>query len=353
MKFYPDADQEMIQDTVRRTAAGLASRRRVALDGGAGFDVESWNAVMATGLGGMLLPEIVGGSALGLVDAALAFEALGEEAVPGPFLGHSLAGLALARGSDQALAARWLPALASGAVTGMTILHEGVPDADWPRADGGAVSGTVALCAGAAGSEIIVLHGGDGDIGVVEVGRGGVDLEPVAGSDPTRPMLVARFERASFRPLGLDPSARERLYDAALILLAADALGGAEHCLALTVDFAKLRSQFGRPIGSFQAVKHQLADLALGVEPARALLWYAALAWDSFRPDARRAAAHAKAHLADRFVAAARAAIELHGGIGYTWEHDLHIWFRRSLHDHAYLGAPSLHRERAAAMAGW
>src|SRR6202012_2509545 len=143
------------------------------------------------------------------------------------------------------------------------------------------------------------------------------------------------------------------IYDAALVLMAADALGGAQYCADLSVGYAKEREQFGQPIGRRQALKHQLATMALEVEPARALMWYAGYAWDAGQPDAPRAVAMAKAHIADRFVSVARAAIAAHGGIGYTWEYGLSGWFRRSLFDRAYLGSPSLHRARAAELAGW
>ncbi|WP_302480123.1 acyl-CoA dehydrogenase family protein, partial [Sphingomonas bacterium] len=121
----------------------------------------------------------------------------------------------------------------------------------------------------------------------------------------------------------------------------------------MAVAYAKEREQFGQPIGRFQALKHQLATMALEVEPARALVWYAAYAWDVALPDARRVAAIAKAHLADCFTSVTRAAVVAHGGIGYTWEYDLSIWVRRAFFDRAFLGSPAVHRARAAASANW
>jgi alkylation response protein AidB-like acyl-CoA dehydrogenase len=143
------------------------------------------------------------------------------------------------------------------------------------------------------------------------------------------------------------------LRDAALVLIAADALGGAQHCTDLSVSYAKERTQFGQPIGRFQALKHQLAHMALDVEPARALMWYAAYAWDSGLPDAPRAAAMAKAHLCEVFTRSTRAAIAAHGGIGYTWEYGLNYWVRRSVYDRAWLGSPAVQRAKAAELAGW
>ncbi|MBS0277505.1 MAG: acyl-CoA dehydrogenase, partial [Proteobacteria bacterium] len=121
----------------------------------------------------------------------------------------------------------------------------------------------------------------------------------------------------------------------ALVLLAADAFGGAQRCLSMTVEYVKTRHQFGTPLAQFQAVKHQLADMAVELEPARALVWFAAYALDESLDDASRRASLAKAHLADRFTAIARASVLAHGGIGYTWEYDLQLWFRRAIFDSA------------------
>ena len=121
----------------------------------------------------------------------------------------------------------------------------------------------------------------------------------------------------------------------------------------MTVKYALTREQFGQPIGAFQAVKHQLADLAADLDPALSLWWYAAHAYDHIPERAERHAAIAKAHLTDLYDRAARVATELHGGIGFTWEYDLHLWFRRAVFDRAFLGEATYHRLRAADLAGW
>jgi alkylation response protein AidB-like acyl-CoA dehydrogenase len=141
--------------------------------------------------------------------------------------------------------------------------------------------------------------------------------------------------------------------DAALVLLAADAFGGASRLVEASVEYARTREQFGVVIGQFQALKHQLADMALEVEPARGLYWYAAHAFDHVPEEAERSAALAKAHVTDVFMQVARDAVEAHGGLGFTWECDVQIWFKRAMFDRAFLGSPSLHRERAATLAGW
>ncbi|MEY2925914.1 MAG: hypothetical protein RL367_391, partial [Pseudomonadota bacterium] len=128
---------------------------------------------------------------------------------------------------------------------------------------------------------------------------------------------------------------------------------GAQKCTDMAVAYAKDRQQFGQPIGQFQGLKHQLAQMALEVEPARAQVWYAAYAHDANLPDAERAAAMAKAHVCDVTVRTTRAAVAAHGGIGYTWDYGLNHWFRRAAFNRAWLGSPAMHRARAADLAGW
>jgi alkylation response protein AidB-like acyl-CoA dehydrogenase len=180
-----------------------------------------------------------------------------------------------------------------------------------------------------------------------------VSIAPRRGADLTRRLGHVSFAATPADPMPADAAALRKLFDAALVLLAADAFGGASRLLEMSVDYAKTREQFGGPIGRFQGLKHQLADAAVDVEPARGLYWYAAHAFDTGAPDASRIAALAKAHLGEVFMRMARTAIEAHGGIGYTWEYDAQIWYKRALFDFAYLGAPSRHRARAAELAGW
>lgn len=352
MKFHLSAEQEALQDTVTRTAlrACPPERRRAILEEETDFDATIWRALAEVGLGGLMIPEASGGAALGLEDAALAFEALGQSATPGSFAGHVLAGWAISQGGDDAVKTRWLEKLATGQAIAALALESGAPE-DWSlKLSAGRLTGEVALAPGVDKADVIVV-GVAGGLAMVETGPG-LTAHPISGSDLTRRLWRLTFSDALATPIGDETLAR-RLADAALVLLAADALGGAEQCLSMAVDYAKQREQFGTVIGQFQALKHQLANMALEVEPARALVWYAAYAWDQEQPDSGRVAAHAKAHLADRFASVARMAVQAHGGIGYTWDYDLHIWFRRSLFDRAFLGAPSVHRARVAAMAGW
>jgi alkylation response protein AidB-like acyl-CoA dehydrogenase len=328
-------------------------RLRRLVDAPVAVDQESWDALMALGLGGLALPEAVGGSGLGLVDLAMAVEVLGDGACVGPVVEHLVAGLAVLHGESGSARSEWLGGIAQGSVVATLAWGGDVPQ-DWALTyEDGKLSGEVAFVPGAGAAQLFLAGIAGGGLVLAELDAT-VTVADVAGADATRKLGRVRFEGTPANLL-LAPGSEAvgRIFDAALVLCAADALGGAQHCTDLSVAYAKDREQFGQPIGRFQALKHQLASMALEVEPARALLWYAAYAQDAGLPDARRAAAMAKAHIADRFVSVTRAAVAAHGGIGYTWEYGLGVWFRRALFDRAYLGSPSLHRARAAELGGW
>lgn len=335
MRFHLTEEQSAIQDAVRGTLAdvwGMAQLHKFA-DSDADFDPQSWQALMALGVGGLALPEADGGAGLGLLDAALVCEVVGEAAAPGPIIGQILAAIALAH-STNAATKPLLPAIASGEA--VVALAFGSPQVQSARA-----------------ASLFLADGPDGAIRLIEAGDG-VTIEPQSSTDRSRPISRVTFGEAKSHTLfdGNDPFAA-RLRDAALVLIAADALGGANQVTDMSVAYAKERTQFGQPIGRFQGLKHQLAHMALDAEPARALVWYAAYAWDAQLPDAQRSAAMAKAHLCDVYTRATRAAIAAHGGIGYTWEYGLNYWFRRSIANRAWLGSPQYHRARAADLAGW
>jgi alkylation response protein AidB-like acyl-CoA dehydrogenase len=352
VKFHLSPEQEALQDTIARIIERVCPppRRRELLEAATDDDAATWSALMDAGLGGLLIPEEYGGTGLGLEAAALALEIVGKTATPGPYLGHLLAGWAIVQSDDEALKTAWLPKLATGEAVGAVALDGWAPDAWRLEVAEGKLDGEVRLVPGAGQAQVLVV-GVQGGVAVVDAAQK-VAAEPVDGTDRTRRLWTVTLSGANAEMIASN-SVGQRLVDAGLVLLAADALGGAEQCLEMSVAYAKQREQFGVIIGRFQALKHQLANMALEVEPARALVWYAAYAWDTDRPDASRVAAHAKAHLCDRFVSVARAAVQAHGGVGYTWDYDLQIWFKRSLYDRAFLGGPTLHRERAAALAGW
>lgn len=356
MRFHPDSDQTAIQDAVFGAVQDALPRDKLMayLDADADLEPDSWRALMELGLAGMMLSEEAGGSGLGLFEAALCAEALGRSAAPGPMMGQMLAAYALSQTANTAAREAFLQNVACGSVVaGLAFGGNGLAESWDVLHEAGRATGQVRFVASASSAGLFLVGLKGGGLALVEAGEG-VAVAPVRSTDRTRKCASVTFRDAPVQILfeGGD-FAVQRVIDAALVLIAADALGGAQHCVDLSVAYAQERQQFGQPIAKFQALKHQLANMAMNVEPARALLWYAAYAWDRDLPDASRAAAMAKAHICDRFAEVARDAIAAHGGIGYTWEYGLNIWFRRSVFDKAYLGSPSVHRSRAAGMASW
>jgi len=332
MRFHLSEEQRSIQEAIRGTLADCwqLEQQHSFANGDADFDQSSWDALMALGLGSILLPD----SGMGLLDAALVCEIVGEAAAPGPLIGQLLSVAALARTSNDAAKAHL-----AGLEAGKTIATLAIGASPYVQS---------------ARSAALFLTGSrEAGLSLVEAGDG-VAIEPVKSTDRSRPVSKVSFDGAKTHllfPAG-DPMVG-KLLDAALVLVAADSLGGAQKCTDMSVAYAKEREQFGQPIGQFQGLKHQLAHMALDVEPARAQVWYAAYAHDADLPDAPRAAAMAKAHLCDVYVRTTRAAIAAHGGIGYTWEYGLNYWFRRAAFNRAWLGSPATHRARAAELAGW
>ncbi|WP_084398988.1 acyl-CoA dehydrogenase family protein [Henriciella aquimarina] len=356
MRFHLDSDQTAIQDVVHGAVSSVLTRDKlhVFIDGNDDFEPDSWQAVCELEMAGLMLPEDQGGSGLGLVEAALVIESIGKAGAPGPFIGQLLTAIALSETDNDTARSAWLKRVASGeAVATFAFGGDWLPTGWTVSVEDGKASGEVRFVPSASAAKVFLTGTEGGGLALVEASNA-VSVTPLKSTDRSRPASTVSFEEATAHelfPPGDDGV--QRIFDAALVLLAADALGGAQYCLDLSVEYAKERKQFGQPIGRFQALKHQLSTMALNVEPARALVWYAAHAWDMKQEDAPRSAALAKAHLCDRFVEVARDAIAAHGGIGYTWEYGLNIWFRRSVFDRVVLGSPAVHRARAADLAGW
>ena len=200
---------------------------------------------------------------------------------------------------------------------------------------------------------MIVVGVAGGGLVLVQGSASGLSIEAISGADQTRRIDNLSFEGTPCEALPEGVQAAKRMRDVALVLLAADAFGGAERCVEMAVEYAKTREQFGVKIAHFQALKHQLANMAVDVEPSRGLYWYAAHAMDHVADEAERSAALAKAHITDRYMQVARDTVEAHGGLGFTWECDVQIWFKRAMFDRAFFGAPAVHRSRAADLADW
>lgn len=310
-------------------------------------DQALWREMCELGLAGIALPEDFGGAGMEMIDLALVAESLGSRAAPGPFLGHALAGLAIAWAGSDEQKQRWLPGLATGELLASVAFAEedGWDPEHWTLV-GERLNGSKQHVPFAAEAGLLLVGLAGGGLAIVERAAQGLSIETENAVDRTRPLSRVSFEDTPVERLALDAGVAARIRDAALVLLSADAFGGASRCVEMAVDYAKIREQFGQPIGQFQAVKHQLANMAVEIEPARGLYWYASHAFDHVPADAERYAALAKAHLGDRFLQVARDTVEVHGGIGYTWECDVQIYLKRAMFDFAFMGNPSVQRAR-------
>ena len=353
MEFALSEEQRLFADSLRGLLADrvtVESLRRHA-DTASGFDAELWDSLVELGLPGLLVPERFGGAGLGVLDAAVAAEVLGGAAAFAPFAGSIvMATLAFVHGATEALQDEWLPRIAAGEV------RFGVGSGTGVTLRDGRLSGRVASAIDAGAPTHLLVYLADGNAAVVAADDAGVAMHMHRSVDRTRPVTDLVFDNV--RAVVLDaanaPAATaQRVMDAGRIMLAADTLGAAQHMFDSALGFVKQRVQFGRVIGSFQAVKHQFADMVTMLEPCRAMVWYAAYAQDALPDEARLTALQTKAHLGDVGRDIARMATEAHGGMGFTDLLGLHYWFKRISFNRQMLGGPEHCREEAARLQGW
>ncbi|MEY4159954.1 MAG: hypothetical protein RLZZ136_575 [Pseudomonadota bacterium] len=345
MEFAFTDEQKMIADTVRaffsENATSERTRKAMAAEG---IDRDLWSAFCTElGLAGVGLPEEHGGAGLGMVEFAIVAEAAGAQISAIPLLGLATAAQALSAGGSPAQKAAWLPGLISGEVIAASAETGAL------SANGTLLSGTVEF----------VPHGGVADLFVfvsqdsawlVRAASPGVTITSHVTMDQTRPFATVTLEQVEAEPLADPAAALQALHASGWICLAAEALGGAQASLDRTVAYAKERVQFGRQIGSFQAYKHRLADVMIEIEQARSAVYWAACAVDEGADETELALHAAKSFAADTFFMAAGNMIQLHGGIGFTWEHDAHLFFKRARAIQSMLGNGNFHREQVAQM---
>jgi alkylation response protein AidB-like acyl-CoA dehydrogenase len=349
MDFGLTDEQKLLVTTLRRCRAETAppARVREIMNGDAGHDPKLWSQLAELGVVGILVPEAQGGGGLALLDAALAMQSLGHAATPAPFLATSvMAPVALAAGTP-AQQREWLPRIAAANAVLAVAANDGV------RAQGDALHGTTLFAIDASAADAFLVVVDRERIALVPRDTAGLTVTPLKTIDRTR--RVAELNLESVEPAewigGRD--AVDRMLAAGRIALAADILGACERAVELAVAYAKQREQFGRPIATFQAVKHLCAEMVAELEPARSLVWYAAYAFDERPEEASLLALQAKAHLAEVGTAVVRTATEVHGGIGFTDEYDLHLWFKRAGQGRQLLGNPETLRAAAATLQGW
>jgi alkylation response protein AidB-like acyl-CoA dehydrogenase len=360
MEFGPSENQRLFDRLVRKFLADrlpMDVLHRLARTG-SGFDETLWRGLVEIGLVGLLIPERFGGAGLGVFDAALAAEAMGASAAPAPFTAAAvMAPLAIMGSDSDAARAEWLPRIATGAARLAVAFDHlgGVTAPSTVERRGDRLSGHLDGVIDVAGATHVLLVHDDGAMALLRVDGAGVTISLCPSLDRTRPLGSVELSdaRADVLHASDGRALALRVLDAGRTMLAADTLGAAQTMLDRAVAHALQREQFGRLIGSFQAVKHMCADMVTMLEPCRALVWYAAHAQDAMPEEARLAACHAKAHVAEVGREVSRTATEVHGGMGFTDELGLHYWFKRVAVNRQLLGGPERCRREAAALQGW
>jgi alkylation response protein AidB-like acyl-CoA dehydrogenase len=355
MDFGLSEEQRLLEQTVRRFLDDELpiSRVRDGIESGPAIDEIAWRGLAALGVAGCLVPEEHGGAELSLLDAAVIATALGHGAAPVPFLGSATLGTLLLRDvGSPSLQQQWLPRLAKGEARIAVAAAERVERRLGTSLESaaGALTGTALFVVDGAGADAYWIALGD-DLHWVLASSRGLSVKPLPTIDRTRTFveltLDAVLPEASFAGVG---AAVDRALDAGRIIASADILGSCDRALALSVAHALQREQFGRPIATFQAVKHLCAEMAAALEPARSLLWYAAHAWQEIPEEAALTATLCKAHLSEVGQGLVRTATEVHGGIGFTDAYDLQLWFKRVGASRQLLGGPEWLRAHAAAL---
>ena len=357
MDFGLSEDQQLLMETVRSFLGDRAPIPRVREWCGEPCpnDRGVWKELAELGIAGILSPELQGGSGLALLDAALVSQCLGNAATPTAFLSSAvMVPVALsAVGGEPAQA--WLAGIAAGdcvfgvAVTEIFSIREGAGLV----INGGVVSGTAMMALDAIGADFILLAIGGDRLAVIRGDAAGLTKTRLETVDATRCTSELVLERVK-PELVFDGAgdAVARMLDAGRIALAADVLGACESMIEQSVAYAGERKQFDRLIGSFQAVKHLCAEMAAEIEPARSLVWYAAHSFDAQPEEAPLMACHVLAHVSEIGRDIASVSTQVHGGIGWTDEQNLHFWFKRIGNGRHLLGGPEFLRNRAAELQG-
>ena len=365
-EFVFTHEQEQLRSVVRKFCAENFDEQTVRrlMESDPPFDSKVW-ARLGTELGvlGLSASEADGGAGGSLVDQAVAVEELGASLACGPIFGTVFLAIpALVSASAGPVRAELLDALVEGHRTAAFVVGDRAGAFDPATVtvtvarsgDGYALTGVAERVVDAGAADDLLVAAGDPDgvaLYAVEATGPGVERTPLVTLDPTRPQATVRFSDASAR-LVVGPDEAGRVIGHALqvgsALLAVEQVGASQHLLNLSVDYAKSRLQFGRPIGSFQAVKHRLADLLVDLEHARSTAYHAVWALTDGSDDPALACSIAQATASAAFTRIAADTIQVHGGIGFTWEHQAHLYFKRASTDAALLGSAEQHRSRVA-----
>ncbi|HKX01029.1 MAG TPA: acyl-CoA dehydrogenase family protein [Methylomirabilota bacterium] len=373
MNFGFNDEQELLRSTARKffeNECGSDTVRRL-METPEGISPDLWTKLAEQGWLGLVYPEAYDGMGLGLVDLVVLMEEMGRAVVPGPYFSAVLlGGLAILEAGGEAQKKEWLPKIAAGdrrvALAWMEPSAQlgpaGVTLTAVEKGGGYTLSGTKLFVHDAHTADALVVAartrpgaGADGvSLFLLPKGTRGLEVTLLPTMDQTRKLCEVSLSDVSvgadalLGAAGAGWAPLSRVLDRATVALCAEMCGGAQKVLDMTVEYAKIRQAFGRPIGSYQGVKHRAADMLVDVENSKSITYYAAWALDEGAAEAPLAVSMAKAYVSDAYRRVAAAGIQLHGGIGFTWEHDLHLYFKRAKGSEFTFGDATHHRERVA-----
>jgi alkylation response protein AidB-like acyl-CoA dehydrogenase len=366
MDFDLSKPQKMLQGSVKEFLSRHCSLERVRelMETPTGYDAELWEGLTDQGWTSLTLPEAYEGLELGAVELVAVTEAMGSYCMPGPFVSNLWGAELIAASGNEAYAKQVLPGVADGETKlAVALLEE---SGSWDPADcavafeeagdAAAVTGEKLFVSDAEVADLILVVGRlGGELAVVAVPResDGVTIEAMPAIDATRKLYKVSFEGVGGTLVVRGDQAESALHRAtrlATVAVCGELVGGMQWVLDTTVEYAKTREQFGKPIGSFQAVQHMCADILYYLESARSAAYYAAWAVSVDDEGADSAVSVAKAYCSDAGREVGNLGIQCHGGIGFTWEHDLHLFYKRAKSNEILFGDATFHRERIAAM---
>jgi alkylation response protein AidB-like acyl-CoA dehydrogenase len=353
MEFGLSESQEFLKDSARKFFAGECpgSEMRRLMETDTAYDAALWSKITEQGYTGIIFPEAYGGVGLGKLELMLLMEEAGRALLPGPFFSTVvLAGSVLDAVGTPAHKNKYLAPICRGEVRATAALVE--VGGSWDSRDvqliatDGKLTGEKLFVTDAAIADFIVVVARNG-VFVVDSKARGLKISPMSAMDLTRKLYVVELSNTPAEKIGSDTDL-PRAFDIATAALAAELVGSMQRTLEMTVEYAKTRKQFGKPIGMFQAVQHQCADMYLETESSRSAVYYAGWALEENSPDAATAVSIAKMYASDAGRTVGNRGIQIHGGMGFTWENDLHLYYRRAKASETAFGDATFHRERIA-----
>ena len=370
MALITTAEQDALRDVMRAFLRKYSTEAdvRSQMESDLGYDPQAWETAAAQiGMQALAIPEELGGAGYGFDELAVVLEETGRALFTGPVLPSVvLAPAALLLSGDERACERYLPSIADGSRVATIAVSE--ESASWTESDitvsavddggGWTLTGTKRyVLSGAEAGLVLVAARTDRGVSLfaVESPSPGLRVEPLPVMDLTRRLASLTFDKCPAVLVGDDGAAwmtLSQVFDRAIVALACEQVGAAAAVLESTVDYLKVRQQFGRPIGSFQAIKHRCADMLVELESARSAAAYASAAITTGADDVSVAASIAKVYCSVAFYHIAAESIQMHGGIGFTWEHPAHLYFKRAKSAEVLFGSPAAHRERIAGLIG-